>query len=130
MTPHSRQIVRFVGLCALALLLGGCPPSGTTEFRNDTNQTVTVRWAREQVSVPAGASVPVSGYEFPRTFDVITPHHSWHYAAKYPGQDYMAPGFHFGLRIERDGRIYAFQHRRAKIKFLKQPDGYPLHPEA
>ena len=128
--PHTPRLVHVSIACAIALLLSGCPPPGTTEFRNATGEAVTVRWAREQVSVPAGASVPVKSYEFPRTFEVVTPHHTWRYVAKYPGQDYMGPGFRFGLRIQRDGRIYAFQHPHAKIKFPKQPDGYPLHPEA
>src|SRR5512133_1894445 len=130
MMPHPRQVVHVSVVFAIAALLTGCPPPGTTEFRNATGDAVTVRWASEQVSVPAGASVPVKSYAFPRTFEVITPHHTWHYTAKYPSQDYMAPGFRFGLRIQRDGRIYAFQDPRAKTKFSKQPDGYPLHPEA
>jgi hypothetical protein len=130
MMPRALPIVNVSVVCALALLLTGCPPPGTTEFRNATGDAVIVRWAHEQVSVPARASVPVKSYEFPRTFEVITPHHTWHYVAKYPGQDYMAPGFRFGLRIQRDGRIYAFQDPRAKIKFSNQPDGYPLRPEA
>jgi hypothetical protein len=130
MMPDAGPVVRLLAVYALALLLAGCPPPGTTEFRNATGDPVTVRWAREQVSVPAGASVPVTSYEFPRTFEIITPYHTWHYVAKYPGQDYMAPGFRFGLRIQRDGRIYAFQYPRVKTKFSKQPDGYPLHPEA
>jgi|SRR6266540_2712380 len=130
MVLHARQILGFSLLSTLALFLGGCPPPGTTEFRNDTADAVTVRWAREQVSVPAGASVSVKSYEFPRTFEIITPHQTWHYAAKYPGQDYMAPGYRFGLRIQGDGRIYAFQHPHAQKKFAQQPDGYPLHPGA
>jgi len=128
--PHARQIIPLSAVCTLALLLAGCPPPGTTDFRNATGDTITVRWAREQVSVPAGALVPVKSYEFPRTFDVLTPHDTWHYVAKYPEQDYMAPGFRFGLRIQRDGRIYAFQNPRAKRRLLQQPEGYPLRPEA
>ena len=124
------QLFRLLVTCTLALLLAGCPPPGTTEFRNATRDAVTVRWAHEQVSVPAGGSAPVKSYEFPRNFDVVTPHPTWHYVAKYPGQDYMAPGFRFGLRIQRDGLIYAFQDPRAKRRFLQQPAGYPLRPEA
>jgi hypothetical protein len=130
MSVHTVRLVRVALACAVTLFLEGCPPPGTTELRNDTGSPITVRWAREQVSVPAGASVPIKSYEFPRTFDIVTLHHTWHYAAKYPGQDYMAPGYRFGLRIERDGRIYAFQHPHAKNTFSRQPDGYPLHPEA
>jgi hypothetical protein len=130
MMPYTQQVLRFSALSTVAFVLAGCPPLGTTEFRNATNDPVTVRWAREQVSVPAGASVPVKSYEFPDAFEVITPRHTWRYAAKFPGRDYMEPGFTFGLRIQPDGRIYAFQDSRAKKKFSKQPDGYPLHPGA
>ena len=130
MIVHARQIVGRSLLCTFTILLGGCPPPGTTEFRNDTGDAITVRWAREEVSVPAGASVPVKSYEFPRSFEIITSHRTWHYTAKYPGQDYMAPGYRFGLRIERDGRIYAFQRPHAQKKFSQQPDGYPLRPGA
>jgi hypothetical protein len=130
MMPYMRQVLRLSMLSSVAMLLAGCPPLGTIAFRNATDDPVTVRWAREQVSVPAGASAPVKSYEFPNAFEVITPQHTWHYVAKFPGRDYMAPGFSFGLRIQRDGRIYAFQDSGAKKKFSKQPNGYPLHPGA
>jgi len=127
---HLRQTLSALVVFSVTLLLQGCPPPGTTEFRNNTGNPITVRWARNEVSVPASASVPVKSYEFPRDFEVVTPHRTWHYIAKYPGQGYMAPGYRFGLRIERDGRIYAFQHPHAPKKFSQQPDGYPLHPGA
>jgi hypothetical protein len=66
----------------IAILLQGYPPPGTTEFLNNTGDTVTVRWAREQVSVPAGGSVPVKSYEFPSTFEIAKSHGSWHYIAR------------------------------------------------
>ena len=115
---HLRQILGVLVVFSMVLFLQGCPPPGRTEFRNDTRDAVTVRWAREEVSVAAGTSATVKSYEFPRSFEVVTPRRTWRYVAKYPGQDYMAPGYRFGLRIERDGRIYAFQpHAEMKCVF-------------
>ena len=127
---HLRQILGVLVVFSMVLFLQGCPPPGRTEFSNDTRDAVTLRWAREKVSVPAGTSVAVKSYEFPRSFEIVTPHRTWRYVTKYPGQDYMAPGYCFGLRIERDGRIYAFQQPHAKKKSSEQPDGYPLRPGA
>ena len=103
MTGCTQQVLRLSALLIVALVLAGCPPLGTTEFCNATENPITVRWAREQVSVPAGASVPVKSYEFPDEFEVITPRYTWRYVAKFPGHEYMAPRFTFGLRIQPDG---------------------------
>ena len=130
MKPSTSPALGALLVCAVAFLLQGCPPAGVTEFANHTGQPITVRYADKVVAVPAGGSSRLHTFELPLAFEVATTQATWHYTSVYVGRDFMAPHFSFGLRIEPDGRIYAFQTADATTKISGQPQGYPLRPKA
>ena len=119
----------LLAVCSLALLLQGCPPRGCATFLNKTGDAVTVHYADKTISVPAGGSNTICGYVWPQTFEIDTPHKTWHYSNAYAGQEFMYPTFDVVLQVDRDGRIYAYQPPEATKKFSGQPPGYPLHPK-
>jgi hypothetical protein len=125
----SSSYLGLVWVAALCFLFQGCPPVGTTEILNDTDQPITVRWADKAVSVYAGTSAMIRPALLPETFQIQTPKAVWRYENAYPPSDYLEPHFGYGLRVERDGRVYAFQLPDATRKMSSQPPGFPLRPK-
>ena len=115
-------------LTPLCFLLQGCPPVGTTEILNDTGQPITVRWSDKVVEVSAGSSATIRPALLPETFQIQTPKVVWRYENMYPPPIYLEP-HGYGLRVERDGRVYAFQLPDATKKTPGQPRGFPLRPK-
>ena len=116
-------------VAAVCFLLQGCPPVGTTEILNDTGQPITVRWADKGVAVSTGSSARIRPALLPETFQIETPKEVWRYENVYPPPVYLEPDFGYGLRVERDGRLYAFQLPDATKKISGQPPGFPLRPK-
>ena len=121
--------LRLIAAGGVALLLQGCPPSGTTTFVNSTGQPITIHYADKTVSIADGASGAIESFIWPQTFEIATPRRTWHYTNVQLESDFMYPTFDFGLRIRHDGRVYVFQSSKAKKKFSGQPPGYPLRPK-
>ena len=124
-----RVALSFFAVCGTALLLQGCPPSGTTTFVNSTGQPITVHYADKTISIANGAAGAIESFIWPQTFEIATPRHAWHYTNVQLESDFTYPTFDFGLRILRDGRVYVFQSAKAKKKIAGQPPGYPLRPK-
>jgi hypothetical protein len=122
-------VLRLLAVGGAALILQGCPPSGTTTFVNNTGQAITVHYADKTISVADGASGAIESFIWPRTFEIATPRQTWHYANVQLETDFTYPTFDFGLRVRQDGRVYAFQTAEAKKKFSGQPPGHPLRPK-
>ena len=120
----------LIALCGTALLLQGCPPLGSATFVNRTGGTITVHYTDMTISVPAEGSDTIRGYVWPQTFEIDSRWRTWHYTNVYVGRDFMYPTFDVVLRVDRDGRVYAFQPPEARKKFSGQPPGYPLRPNA
>ncbi|HXQ01539.1 MAG TPA: hypothetical protein VN801_01125 [Candidatus Udaeobacter sp.] len=124
------RILQLLVLGLAAFLMQGCPPLGSTEFINNTGRPITIHYAEKTVSVVQGASTTIRGYTWPESFDIDTPRRTWHYMHPSVGRDFMYPTFDVVLRVDRDGRVYAFQTADASKKSSGQPPGHPLHPKA
>jgi len=130
-TPRAKNLndLAPILLLVIGFFLQGCPPVGTTKIVNHAGEPITVRWADKAVVVSAGSSSAIRPALLPATFQIETPQVTWRYDNVYPPDEFLEPDFGYGLRVERDGRLYAFQLPEATKKMSGQPPGYPLRPK-